>query len=172
MVHPLTPPQNQELTRILARENGRALDAIGSLYYTGETFDDFYPGKGSTYPDLNGSVGVLLEQAGSRGFHQDTEHGRLTFPFTIRNQLTTALATLRTALSQRAEFLNLQTTFYREAADACTNLAGAFVNNQVACSAMACCAETRERAYEIAEPNMRFFWDLGQQLYIPQSAQP
>ena len=64
-----------------------------------------------------------------------------------------------------------QIKLYREAADACTNPAGAFVNSQVACSAMACCAETRERAYEIAEPNMRFFWDLGQQLYIPKSAQ-
>ncbi|MDQ3622177.1 MAG: M14 family metallopeptidase [Verrucomicrobiota bacterium] len=118
MVNPLVPPRNQELTKTLAREHGRALDAIGSLYYSGESFDDFYPGKGSTYPDLNGSVGVLFEQAGSRGFHQDTEHGRLTFPFTIRNQLTTSLSTLRAASSERSEFLNYQTTFYREAADA------------------------------------------------------
>lgn len=118
MVHPLTPPQNQELTRALAREHAKALDAIGSVYYTGEAYDDFYPGKGSTYPDLNGSVGILFEQSSSRGFHQDTDRGRLTFPFTIRNQLTTSSSTLRVALSQREDFKSYQTTFYRDALDA------------------------------------------------------
>lgn len=118
MVNPLTPPQNQELTRALAREHAKALDAIGSVYYTGEGYDDFYPGKGSTYPDLNGSVGILFEQSSSRGFQQDTDRGRLTFPFTIRNQLTTSFSTLRVALSQREDFKGYQTTFYREALEA------------------------------------------------------
>jgi alkanesulfonate monooxygenase SsuD/methylene tetrahydromethanopterin reductase-like flavin-dependent oxidoreductase (luciferase family) len=66
--------------------------------------------------------------------------------------------------------LEAQLKIYRDAAAGCTNPAGAFVNNQVASSAMACCAETREKAYEVAEQNMRFFWELGQQLYIPKSA--
>ena len=115
MVHPLTPKQNQVLTAKMAREHARALDAIGSLYYTGESYDDYYIGKGSTYPDVNGSVGVLFEQASSRGFHQDTEHGRLTFPFTIRNQFTTSLSTLRSAAALRADFITYQHTFFREA---------------------------------------------------------
>ncbi|HVN28616.1 MAG TPA: LLM class flavin-dependent oxidoreductase, partial [Candidatus Binataceae bacterium] len=67
--------------------------------------------------------------------------------------------------------LESQIGLYRAAAAACTDPAGAFVNNQVASSAMACCAETRDKAYAIAEPNMRFFWDLGQKLYIPKNAQ-
>lgn len=114
MVHPLTPTQNQTLTEKMAQAHAKALDAIGSLYYTGESYDDFYIGKGSTYPDVNGSVGVLFEQASSRGFHQDTEHGRLTFPFTIRNQLTTSLSTLQSASALRTEFLDYQQTFFRE----------------------------------------------------------
>jgi hypothetical protein len=115
MAHPLIPKQNQVLTEKMAREHAKALDAIGSLYYTGESFDDFYIGKGSTYADVTSSVGVLFEQASSRGFHQDTEHGRLTFPFTIRNQFTTSLSTLRSAHALRPEFLAYQQTFYREA---------------------------------------------------------
>ncbi len=115
MVHPLTPKQNQTLTEKMAQEHAKVLDAIGSLYYTGESYDDYYIGKGSTYPDVNGSVGVLFEQASSRGYHQDTEHGRLTFPFTIRNQLTTSLSTLRSAQALRTEFLTYQQNFYREA---------------------------------------------------------
>jgi alkanesulfonate monooxygenase SsuD/methylene tetrahydromethanopterin reductase-like flavin-dependent oxidoreductase (luciferase family) len=66
--------------------------------------------------------------------------------------------------------LEAQLKIYRDAAAACTDPAGAFVNNQVAASAMACCAETRAKAYEVAEKNMRFFWELGQQLYIPKTA--
>ncbi|HCN77012.1 MAG TPA: zinc carboxypeptidase [Verrucomicrobiales bacterium] len=115
MVHPLTPKQNQALTEKMAQEHAKALDAIGSLYYTGESYDDYYIGKGSTYPDVNGSVGVLFEQASSRGYHQDTEHGRLDFPFTIRNQITTSLSTLRSAHALRAEFLAYQQGFYRDA---------------------------------------------------------
>lgn len=118
MVNPLTPPQNQELTKALAREHAKALDAIGSVYFTGEAYDDFYPGKGSTYPDLNGSVGILFEQSSSRGFHQDTDRGRLTFPFTIRNQLTTSFSTLRVALKQHEDFKNYQKKFYRDALEA------------------------------------------------------
>ncbi len=41
-----------------------ALDKIGSLYFTEEGYDDFYYGKGSTYPDVNGAVGILFENAG------------------------------------------------------------------------------------------------------------
>ncbi len=115
MVHPLTPEENQSLTERMAQEHARALDAIGSLYYTGESYDDYYIGKGSTYPDVNGSVGVLFEQASSRGHHQDTEHGRLTFAFTIRNQLATSLSSLRSALALRPELLAYQREFYREA---------------------------------------------------------
>jgi alkanesulfonate monooxygenase SsuD/methylene tetrahydromethanopterin reductase-like flavin-dependent oxidoreductase (luciferase family) len=66
--------------------------------------------------------------------------------------------------------LEAQLKIYRDAAASCTNPAGAFINNQVASSAMACCAETRKKAYDVAENNMRFFWELGQQLYIPKSA--
>jgi len=66
--------------------------------------------------------------------------------------------------------LEAQLKLYRDAAAKCTNPAGAFVNNQVASSAMACCAETRQKAYDIATPHMRYFWDLGQKLYIPKQA--
>jgi hypothetical protein len=113
--NPLTPAKNLELTRALAKFHARALDALGSAYYTEETFDDFYYGKGSTYPDVQGAVGILFEQASSRGHVQDTVNGPLTFPFTIRNQLTAALSTIRGAVESRAELQALQRDFYAEA---------------------------------------------------------
>ncbi|WP_317126897.1 M14 metallopeptidase family protein [Nonlabens xiamenensis] len=113
--HPLTPKMNQELTRRIGEYHARAFDKIGSLYYTEESYDDFYYGKGSTFPDINGSVGILFEQASSRGHAQESENGILTFPFTIKNQFTAALSTLEAAQGMRAELLNYQKDFYTNA---------------------------------------------------------
>ncbi len=114
-VNPLTPEKNQELTNKLAQFHAKALDKIGSLYFTKESYDDFYYGKGSTYPDINGAIGILFEQASSRGHAQETANGILKFPATIKNQFVTALSTLEGALHLRKEFLDWQKTFYQSA---------------------------------------------------------
>ena len=113
--NPLTPQLNQDLTEKIGNYHAEALDSIGSLYYSQESFDDFYYGKGSTFPDINGSIGILFEQASSRGSGQLTDNGLLSFPFTIKNQFTTALSTLKASLELKDEILNLQYRFYRNA---------------------------------------------------------
>ncbi len=85
------------------------------MYYSEESFDDFYYGKGSTFPDVNGSIGILFEQGSSRGHAQETVNGVLTFPFTIRNQFTAALSTLEAARSMRVKIKNYQQNFYKNA---------------------------------------------------------
>lgn len=112
-VNPLTPEKNQELTAKLAKFHAAFLDRIGSLYFTKENYDDFYYGKGSTYPDINGAIGILFEQASSRGHLQQTNNGLLSFPFTIRNQFVTTLSTLEGAKTLRKEFLQWQRDFYK-----------------------------------------------------------
>jgi hypothetical protein len=112
-VNPLTPEKNQELTARIAAFHAKALDKIGSLYFTKENYDDFYYGKGSTYPDVQGCIGILFEQASSRGHAQQTANGILRFPFTIRNQFTTALSTLEAAKSLRTELLNYQRDYFK-----------------------------------------------------------
>ncbi|WP_297792365.1 M14 family zinc carboxypeptidase [uncultured Eudoraea sp.] len=111
-VHPLTPNKNQELTAEIGTYHAKALDKIGSLYYSEERYDDYYYGKGSTFPDVNGGIGILFEQASSRGHVQDTENGILTFPFTIKNQFTTALSTIEAAQKMRVKILSYQQEFY------------------------------------------------------------
>lgn len=109
---PLTPDKNVDLTHKMAQFHAQYLDKIGSLYYSEESFDDFYIGKGSTYPDVNGSVGILFEQASSRGHAQENDFGILTFPFTIRNHFTVSLSTLAAGIAHRKEFLAYQKEFY------------------------------------------------------------
>jgi hypothetical protein len=111
-VNPLTPQKNQELSEKLGKFHAQYLDKIGSLYFTKENYDDFYYGKGSTFPDINGGVGILFEQASSRGHAQQTSNGILHFSATIKNQFVTALSTLEGAVALRKDFLNFQKDFY------------------------------------------------------------
>lgn len=116
--HPLTPERNQRLTASIAEYHAEELDKIQSLYYSKESFDDFYYGKGSTYPDVNGSIGILFEQASSRGHAQESIHGVVKFPFTIRNQFTASLSTIKAAQAMREELLAYMRDFYKEKAEA------------------------------------------------------
>jgi hypothetical protein len=114
--NPNTPQINQDLTEDIGEFHAKALDKIGSSYYTKESFDDFYYGKGSTYPDIQGSIGILFEQASSRGHYQESINGILDFPFTIRNQVVTSFSTQDAALELREEILKFQRDFYQNAA--------------------------------------------------------
>ncbi len=127
-MHPLTPEKNLELTKKIGTYHAKALDEIGSLYYTQEGYDDFYYGKGSTFPDVQGAIGILFEQASSRGHSQESVNGMLRFPFTIRNQFTTALSTLKAVNEMRVELLDYQRDFYKTAsAEAAKDLTKAIV---------------------------------------------
>lgn len=106
--NPLTPEENVTLTKKLATYHAAALDAQGELYFSEQIFDDFYYGKGSTYPDVHGCVGILFEQASSRGHVQENSYGKLTFAATIKNQLTTSLSTLQGSYETRADLLSWQ----------------------------------------------------------------
>ncbi|HSH44250.1 MAG TPA: M14 family metallopeptidase, partial [Longimicrobiales bacterium] len=115
--NPFTPDVNQELTAEMATYHARLLDGIGSLYYTAEGYDDFYYGKGSTFPDVQGTVGILFEQASSRALERDTDNGLLTYAFTIRNQYTASLSTLEAAVAMRERLLRYQRDYYATADD-------------------------------------------------------
>ncbi|WP_113923768.1 M14 family metallopeptidase [Cognataquiflexum aquatile] len=124
--HPLTPKKSFELAEKIGQYHAKHLDKIGSLYYSQEDFDDFYYGKGSTYPDVQGSIGILFEQASSRGHLQETIYGPLTFAFTIKNQFTTTLSSFEAAREMRVELNTYLRDFYKEAKteyDADTNKA-------------------------------------------------
>ena len=115
--NPLISDLNQDLTREIATYHEDALNEIGSLYYSEESYDDFYFGKGSTYPDANGGIGILFEQGSSRGHIQESDNGIITFPFTIKNQLTTAFSTLKAAKNMRVKLLNYMKNFFDDQID-------------------------------------------------------
>lgn len=111
--NPVVPRDNYDgLNNLFAGYFHEALDEIGSLYFTKESYDNSYPGYGSTYPDIHGALGLVFEQASSRGHIQDSNMGKVAFAFTIKNHLTSGLATVRAAVGEREVLLgHLQNYF-------------------------------------------------------------
>ncbi len=116
--NPLTPERNYELTRSIAEFHGDFLDRAGEPHFTRELFDDYYVGKGSTYPDLTGGIGILFEQGSARGHVQDTVYGERTFASAVANQVTTSLSTLAATHALADELIDFQREFFDDAREA------------------------------------------------------
>lgn len=100
--NPVVPRKNYDDINVrFAKYFAKYLDKIGSLYWSKEVFDNSYPGYGSTYPDIHGGLGLVFEQASSRGHIQSTQRGDISFAFTIRNHVESSLATMEAALDNR-----------------------------------------------------------------------
>ncbi len=111
--HPLTTAENLEMTRALGAYHASSLDDAGVMFFTEDTYDDFYYGKGSTYPDINGSIGILFEQPRINGALYDRDSGPLTFDEAIHNHVRTSLSTLKGAHELSDEFKNYQAGFFK-----------------------------------------------------------
>lgn len=91
----------------------KATDKLGSMYFTKEAYDKLYPGYGSSYINFYGGAGFLFEQASSRGHVQETNTIPLTFAFTIRNQFTGSMTTIRASHAEKALLLKMRKEFYK-----------------------------------------------------------
>ena len=125
-VNPLTPKENQILTAQIGEFHDKRLSEIGSLFYSEEDYDDFYYGKGSTFPDINGSIGILFEQGSSRGHLQNSVNGLISFPFTIKNQLITSLSTLEASYEMKDVLLKYQSDFFKKSREKAYKLKGQY----------------------------------------------
>ncbi len=110
--NPLTPDENLELTRALAQYHSRAMDRAGQPYFTEDGYDDFYFGKGSTYPDINGSIGILFEQKAVLGQEIATSNGIETFQMAVANHLRMSLSSLEGSWSMRERLKAYQAGFF------------------------------------------------------------
>lgn len=114
-----TPQRNQDLTDALSAYTQKALESIGTTYFTKKGYDDFFIGKGAAYCDIQGGVGILHEQLSTRGHIKTFEaHGVNTFPQTVRNQSYATFAVTRGAYELRKELLDYQREFFANAGKA------------------------------------------------------
>lgn len=112
--NPLIPVRARELTQAIGQRHAAFMDSEARLFSTEEGFDNFYIGKGSTYPQINGSLGILFEAGAARGGSVETERGLVETADNVRTQFRTALTTIQGSLDLRPEITAYQRDFFAE----------------------------------------------------------
>ena len=106
------PPSTVEWGELYGKANAAAFDRRGWSYWSGESFDLFYPGYGDSWPSLNGAIGMTYEQAGGGvGVSiRRTDETLLTLKDRLEHHSTTSMATLTATAEHREKRLR---DFYR-----------------------------------------------------------
>jgi hypothetical protein len=93
----ITPKQREWFGKFGTRQ-GKRFDQYGFAYTSREVYDAFYPGYGSTWPVLQGSIGILWEQAGALGLVVDREdEKKLHYHDGVRRHYVSSISTVETA---------------------------------------------------------------------------
>jgi hypothetical protein len=116
--YPLIPARGRELLVEIAGYHRQTLDADKSLYFSEEGFDNYYIGKGSTYPQVNGSLGILFEAGAQMGIARESDQGVKTYAKNIRNHFLTSLSTIEGAAAMRTKLHAYQRAFFETGLDA------------------------------------------------------
>ncbi|MCB1045459.1 MAG: hypothetical protein KDC35_21125 [Acidobacteria bacterium] len=105
--NPVLPQSMKDHYRQFGQAIAKTLDEEGVDYFHSELFDSFYPGYGESWPSLQGSVGLLFEQARALGPIIEKSDGRLlTHSEAVQHQLWASLAVLRHAAAHKHELLD------------------------------------------------------------------
>lgn len=107
-INPIYPAHVLEWGARFGRGNAAAFDVEGWEYFTGDSYDLFYPGYGDSWPSLVGAIGMTYEQGGSgaAGLAIETARGdTLTLRDRATHHWTAGNATLRTAAAGKAQLL-------------------------------------------------------------------
>lgn len=112
--YPYIPKESIELLEEVTDRPREFMDSEARLYFSEEGYDNFYIGKGATYPHLNAGIGMLFEQARSLG-EIESINGILSFRDNIRTQMRTSLEVIRAGVELRPRLLAYQKQFYKNA---------------------------------------------------------
>lgn len=115
-VNPIYPEHTLKWGLRIGEGNARTFDEHGWLYFTGESYDLFYPGYGDSWPSLLGAIGMTYEQAGGgrAGLAIDRPDGTtLTLWDRATHHRTAGHATLRTVMAGKSELLLDYAGFHR-----------------------------------------------------------
>lgn len=106
-INPLLPKSMVDMYQAFGQAIATEFDRVGIDYFHSEVFDGFYPGYGESWPSLQGSVGLLFEQARVLGQAIRRSDGSvLTHREAVSNQLRASVAVIRYAVHQRTALLN------------------------------------------------------------------
>ena len=93
--------------RVFGDEQGLAFDEHGWSYYTREWADGWAPFYSDSFGSLIGAVGILYEQAGTKGFQLRRRSGEiLTFREAVHHQVVASVANIETLQRHSEEVMS------------------------------------------------------------------
>lgn len=100
------PGSRENWGKVFARDQARAFDQLGLVYYHGEWNEDWYPGYTDSWPTYRGSVGILYEQAriAEDGVRRP-ERRILSYRESVLHHVLGSMANLKTLQAHRRELL-------------------------------------------------------------------
>lgn len=99
-------PRTLSWRRTFSKDQAAAFDAHGWSYYTGEWYEEWYPGYTNAWSSLVGAIGILYEQASVDGSAIVQASGKaLTYREAVHHQVTSSLANLESLRENRAGIL-------------------------------------------------------------------
>jgi hypothetical protein len=114
-LNPWIAPSTLESRALFGRNTAARFDQAGLPYFTGQTFDAFYPGYGDGWPGYLGAVSMTYEQGSARGLAARRSSGEVfTYADTVRGHTVAALATIETAAGNRERLLNDFHAYHRD----------------------------------------------------------
>lgn len=113
---PLIPNKAREIALDIAEYHAGYMDKAGKLYFSQEGYDNFYIGKGSTYPQVNGGIGFLFEAGAQMAIARETDQGIKTLSNNILIHFNTSLTTIEGAKDLRLNLHNYQRNYYTSVA--------------------------------------------------------
>lgn len=113
--YPLIPAMGRTLAYELAGYHVNWLDEQKKLYFSEEGFDNYYIGKGSTYPQVNGSLGFLFEAGAQMGIIKESDQGLKSYAENVQTHVGTSLSTIEGAVAMRGKLHSYQRKFFMDA---------------------------------------------------------
>ncbi len=103
--NPHLPPYRGPWGEKFAADQARAFDRYAYPYYTGEWFEDFYPGYTDTWASLRGAQGILYEQARIAEDAVQQDAVLVSYAQSVHQQMISTWANLETLRANRQEML-------------------------------------------------------------------
>lgn len=110
---PYIPDESIELLEEVTDRPRDFMDSEARLYFSEEGYDNFYIGKGATYPHMNASIGLLFEQARTLG-EVETYKRRFIFSRQCKNLFEFKLINRSSRVRASTALIRLPKTFLRK----------------------------------------------------------
>ncbi len=104
--NPFLSPDLKKTLDIIGKNNAKWFDTFGFDYFTRDTYDNWYPGYGASWPMYYGGIAATYEQASPRGLVVRKSNGSLLqYRDAIRHHFVASLSTLEVAADNKVKFV-------------------------------------------------------------------